>query len=165
VADVTEPHSVLLAGHDVPLGRYTTVRRLLPHRQRRMATEAARCFHQLGLLTAARQQAECVVTLRPRERARSRAFAQLILIAILITEGRPDEACAVGHAVLQSTRALGSLLVVQQLEQLGRLLMPFRRNHEVAAFLDCLRTELPERRWLAQWLSGAELPVEGEATT
>jgi quercetin 2,3-dioxygenase len=42
VADVTEPDSVLLAGHDVPLGRYTTVRRLLPHRQRRMI--GAWCF-------------------------------------------------------------------------------------------------------------------------
>ncbi len=37
-----EPDSVLLAGHDVPLGRYTTVRRLLPHRQRRMV--GAWCF-------------------------------------------------------------------------------------------------------------------------
>ena len=37
-----EPTSVLLAGHDVPLGRYTTVRRLLPHRQRRMI--GAWCF-------------------------------------------------------------------------------------------------------------------------
>ncbi|GAB7193466.1 pirin family protein [Kineococcus sp. NUM-3379] len=36
------PDSVLLPGHDVPLGRYTTVRRLLPHRQRRMV--GAWCF-------------------------------------------------------------------------------------------------------------------------
>ncbi|SHF84449.1 pirin family protein [Streptoalloteichus hindustanus] len=42
VADVAEPDSVLLPGHDVPLGRYTTVRRLLPHRQRRMV--GAWCF-------------------------------------------------------------------------------------------------------------------------
>jgi redox-sensitive bicupin YhaK (pirin superfamily) len=42
VADVADPDSVLLAGHDVPLGRYTTVRRLLPHRQRRMI--GAWCF-------------------------------------------------------------------------------------------------------------------------
>jgi redox-sensitive bicupin YhaK (pirin superfamily) len=34
--------SVLLPGHDVPLGRYTTVRRLLPHRERRMI--GAWCF-------------------------------------------------------------------------------------------------------------------------
>ncbi|MFC7550895.1 pirin family protein [Plantactinospora sp. GCM10030261] len=37
-----EPASVLLPGHDVPLGRYTTVRRLLPHRRRRMV--GAWCF-------------------------------------------------------------------------------------------------------------------------
>jgi len=37
-----EPESVLLPGHDVPLGRYTTVRRLLPLRQRRMV--GAWCF-------------------------------------------------------------------------------------------------------------------------
>ena len=37
-----EPDSVLLPGHDVPLGRYTTVRRLLPQRTRRMV--GAWCF-------------------------------------------------------------------------------------------------------------------------
>jgi redox-sensitive bicupin YhaK (pirin superfamily) len=42
VATVTEPESVLLPGHDVPLGRYTTVRRLLPQRPRRMV--GAWCF-------------------------------------------------------------------------------------------------------------------------
>lgn len=42
VAAVPEPASVLLPGHDVPLGRYTTVRRLLPQRQRRLV--GAWCF-------------------------------------------------------------------------------------------------------------------------
>jgi quercetin 2,3-dioxygenase len=42
VATGAEPESVLLPGHDVPLGRYTTVRRLLPQRQRRMV--GAWCF-------------------------------------------------------------------------------------------------------------------------
>ncbi|GAA3441462.1 pirin family protein [Planomonospora venezuelensis] len=42
VAVETEPESVLLPGHDVPLGRYTTVRRLLPQRRRRMV--GAWCF-------------------------------------------------------------------------------------------------------------------------
>ncbi|MEV1333859.1 pirin family protein [Micromonospora costi] len=37
-----DPGSVLLPGHDVPLGRYTTVRRLLPQRVRRMV--GAWCF-------------------------------------------------------------------------------------------------------------------------
>ena len=42
LAEVAEPESVLLPGHDVPLGRYTTVRRLLPQRRRRMV--GAWCF-------------------------------------------------------------------------------------------------------------------------
>jgi redox-sensitive bicupin YhaK (pirin superfamily) len=42
VALAGEPASVLLPGHDVPLGRYTTVRRLLPQRARRMV--GAWCF-------------------------------------------------------------------------------------------------------------------------
>lgn len=42
VAEIPEPDSVLLPGHDVPLGRYLIVRRLLPHRQRRMI--GAWCF-------------------------------------------------------------------------------------------------------------------------
>jgi redox-sensitive bicupin YhaK (pirin superfamily) len=42
VAVAGEPASVLLPGHDVPLGRYTTVRRLLPQRPRRLV--GAWCF-------------------------------------------------------------------------------------------------------------------------
>jgi quercetin 2,3-dioxygenase len=41
-ATEAEPASVLLPGHDVPLGRYTTVRRLQPQRPRRMV--GAWCF-------------------------------------------------------------------------------------------------------------------------
>jgi redox-sensitive bicupin YhaK (pirin superfamily) len=41
-AVTSELTSVLLPGHDVPLGRYTTVRRLLPQRARRMV--GAWCF-------------------------------------------------------------------------------------------------------------------------
>ncbi|GMA88986.1 hypothetical protein GCM10025868_42360 [Angustibacter aerolatus] len=39
---MTQPTSVLLPGHDVPIARHTTVRRLLPHRERRMV--GAWCF-------------------------------------------------------------------------------------------------------------------------
>lgn len=42
MATVDQPDSLLLPGHDVPLGRYTTVRRLLPQRARRMV--GAWCF-------------------------------------------------------------------------------------------------------------------------
>ena len=42
VASAPEPDSVLLPGHDVPLGRFATVRRLLPQRRLRMV--GAWCF-------------------------------------------------------------------------------------------------------------------------
>ena len=91
-----------------------------------------------------------------RDRARSRAFAQLMLISILIAQGQPDEACGVAYEVLDATRALGSYLVVQQLEELDRLLSPYRRNRDVAGFLGHLAEELRERRWLAQWIPAGE---------
>jgi hypothetical protein len=94
-----------------------------------LAAEAARCFQRLGKLDAARCQAEQVVELRPRERARSRAFAQLILISILIAQGRPDEACAVAFDVLDATRTLGSYLVVRQFEDLTERFAPYERQH------------------------------------
>jgi hypothetical protein len=130
--------------------------------QASLATEAARCFQQLGQFTAARSQAGQVVELRPRDRARSRAFAQLMLISILIAEGTPDEACGVAYEVLDATRALGSYLVVQQLEELDRLLTPYRRNRDIAEFLGHLTEELRERRWLTQWLPAAEPPGQAE---
>ena len=117
-----------------------------------LAAEAARCFQRLRRYGAARRQAEHVIELRPRHRARSRAFAQLMLVSILIVEGKPDEACVVASEVLDSTRGLGSYLIVQQLEELARLLHPFRRSHDVSAFLDTLNAELRDRRWLADWL-------------
>jgi hypothetical protein len=121
-----------------------------------LATEAARCFRDLGQSAAARRQAEQVVELRPRDRARSRAFAQLMLISVLIAQGRPDEACGVAYEVLDATRTLGSYLVVQQLEELDRLLSPYRRNREVSHFLGHLAEELRQRRWLAQWIPAAQ---------
>ncbi len=117
-----------------------------------LAAEAARCLRQFGQLGAARRQAAHVVALRPPERIRSRAFAQLMLVSILIAQGRPDEACAIAHEVLRSTRALASVLVVQQFEALDRRLIPYRDNTDVAVFLEVLREELRDRRWLTQWL-------------
>lgn len=117
-----------------------------------LAAEAARCLRQLGQLDAAHRQAAHVVTLRPPERTRSRAFAQLMLVSILIAQGRLEEACAIAHDVLGSTRALGSALVVQQLEALAGRLAQHRDNTDVTALLEVLHDELRERRWITQWL-------------
>jgi len=130
-----------------------------------LAAEAARCFRQLGQLVAARRQAEHVVELRPRERARSRAFAQLMLTSILIAEGRPDEACRVAYDVLDTTRTLGSYLVVRQLEQLDELFAAYPRSRDVLIFRERLRDELRERRWLAHWLPSGEPDGPAMVTT
>jgi len=118
-----------------------------------LASEAARCMQQLGDLGEARRQAERVVALRPGDRTRSRAFGQLILVRVLIAEGKPDEACALAQGVLDTTRALGSFLVLQQLLDLKHLVERHRANSVVADFLSRLEEGLRERMWLGRWLS------------
>ena len=122
-----------------------------------LASEAARCMRQLGDLTEARRrQAERIITLRPVERARSRAFGQLILVTVLIAQGKPDEACDVAHDVLDATASLGSFLVVHQLADLKHHLEPHRANKMVAHFLLRLDDALCERTWLHQRRTGEE---------
>jgi hypothetical protein len=79
-----------------------------------------------------------------------------MLISILVTEGRPDEACGIAYEVLSSTRALGSMIVLRQLEDLGRKLELHRHNTDVATFLEYLHQEVRERRWLTEWWPGAD---------
>jgi len=79
-----------------------------------------------------------------------------MLILILVAERKPDEACHVARDVLDATRTLGSYLVVQQLEELDRMLAPFAGDRDVAAFLECLRDELRQRRWLSQSVPAME---------
>jgi hypothetical protein len=110
-----------------------------------LASEAARCMRQLGQLVPARREAERVVALRSGDRTRSRAFGQLILAQVLIEERDLDEASAVGRDVLDGTQALGSFLVVRQLQRLRDLLAPDRSAPAVAEFLGYLDEELRRR--------------------
>jgi len=119
-----------------------------------LASEAARCMRQLGRIAEARRQAERVVALRAGDRKRSRAFGQLILADVLVREGNLDEACAVGHEVLNATQTLGSVRVVQQLESLRQLLEPHRSAEMVSVFLACLADSLRGRMWLYQGDAG-----------
>jgi len=110
-----------------------------------LASEVARCMRHLGQLTQARRQAERIVALRSGDRPRSRAFAQLILAQVLIEERNLDEASAVGRDILDGTRALGSFLVVRQLQRLRDLLAADRSAPAVAEFLGYLDEELRRR--------------------
>jgi len=118
-----------------------------------LASEAARCLRQLGDLDAARRQAERVVTLRSGERARSRAFGQLMLASLLVEQGELDRATMIGYDIVNGTQALGSFLVVQQLDGLRGVLEPYRSVRVVAEFTDYLREALTGRAWLSQWPS------------
>ena len=102
-------------------------------------------MRQLGQLVPARREAERVVALRSGDRARSRAFGQLILAQVLIEERDLDEASAVGRDVLDGTLALGSFLVVRQLQRLRDLLAADRSAPAVAEFLGYLDEELRRR--------------------
>jgi transcriptional regulator with XRE-family HTH domain len=121
-----------------------------------LAGDAARSLRQLGELVRARQQAERVLTLRPVDRARSRAFGQLVLARVLIEERDLDEASEVGRDVLESTQALGSLLVVRQLQRLRDLLAANRSAPPVAQFLEYLDEELRRRMVLYRSFSADE---------
>jgi transcriptional regulator with XRE-family HTH domain len=109
-----------------------------------LAGEAARCLRRLGQLSA-RQQAERVIALRPGDRARSRAFGQLILARVLIQQHQLDEACTVARLILDGTAALSSFLVVRQLQGLRGLLAVDRSAPVVAEFLGYLDDELRRR--------------------
>jgi hypothetical protein len=118
-----------------------------------LAGEAARCLRRLGQLGDARRQAERVIALRPSDRARSRAFGQLILAQVLIQERQLDEACAVGHELLDGTAGLSSFLVVRQLQRLRDLLAADRSAPAVAEFLGYLDVEVGRRVNLYRALS------------
>jgi 8-oxo-dGTP diphosphatase len=118
-----------------------------------LASEAARCLRQLGDLEAARRHAEQVIALRDVERARSRALGQLMLASILVARGELDGACTIGYEVISGTHALGSGVVVRQLDGLRGLLEPYRSARVVAEFLSHLSDALRERAWLSPWLS------------
>ncbi len=118
-----------------------------------LASEAARCMRQLGDWAEAQSQAEQIVRLRPSSHTRSRAFGQLTLVAVLIAQGKPDEACTIAQEVIDSTQSLGSFLVIEQLLELQQLLQPHRANTVVGEFSTCLEEALRERLWLYQWLT------------
>jgi hypothetical protein len=118
-----------------------------------LAGEAARCLRRLGQLDEARRQAERVIALRPGDRARSRAFGQLILALVLVQERKLDEACAVGSQILDGTAAVSSFLVVRQLQRLRDVLAADQSAPAVAEFLGYLDEELRRRVNLYRALS------------
>jgi transcriptional regulator with XRE-family HTH domain len=89
-----------------------------------LAAEASQCMQQLQYLAAARQHSEQVISLRSSSHARSRAFGQLRLAGILVSQGELEHACVVSDAALAGSDRLSSSRVMQLLHSLHTQLMP-----------------------------------------
>lgn len=110
-----------------------------------LASEAARSLRQLGQLQGAARHARRIIEIRPDSHARSRAFGQLLLASILISQGEPDEACAAGQEALAALQSLSSCLVVQELRKLAKRLEPYHARPIVAEYLMAVDDALHER--------------------
>lgn len=121
-----------------------------------LATEAARCMQRLDQLGEAERLARRVVALRSGDRKRSRAFGQLILVSVLVAQGRCDEGCAVADEVLDATQSFGSVLVLEQLANLQNLLEPYRSARPVAELLARLEDVLPQSRRRYPWMAARD---------
>jgi transcriptional regulator with XRE-family HTH domain len=110
-----------------------------------LASEAARSLRQLGQLQSAARHARRIIEIRPDSHARSRAFGQLLLANILISQGEPDEACAAGQEALAALQSLSSYLVVQELRRLAKRLEPYQASRVVAEYLMAVDDALHER--------------------
>jgi hypothetical protein len=118
-------------------------------------------MQQLERFDEAERFARRVIALRSVDRKRSRAFGQLILVSVLVAQGRCDEGCAIANDVLDATQSLGSVLVLEQLRDLQDVLQRHRSNHAVAHFLSRLADVLSERRKRYPWIVTAEDRLSG----
>jgi len=102
-------------------------------------------MQQLQQLAAARQHSEQVISLRSSNHARSRAFGQLRLAGILVSQGEIEHACAVSEAALASSDRLSSSRVTQLLHSLHGQLTPHAAAPAVEHVVRSLSTALGAR--------------------
>lgn len=117
-------------------------------------------MRQLGDWNEAEHQARRIIELRADGHTRSRAFAKLLLVTVLIARGKPEEACELAGEVIGVIQGLSSHLVVQQLQELHVLLEPYRSNTTVAEFLPSLDDAVRGRLGLYSWL-GSDASTSG----
>ena len=108
---------------------------LSPFDEGSLASEAAACLAALGELAAAEDAARRALGLRGKDRARSRALAQLTLAGVLADAGRLDEAAVLGLAACGLAASLASDQVCRRLDKLGHRLQPHQNVPDVTAFL------------------------------
>jgi transcriptional regulator with XRE-family HTH domain len=110
-----------------------------------LAAEASHCMQQLRQLPAARRHSERVIGLRNSTHARSRAFSQLRLAHILVTQGEIDHACTIAADALESSGQLSSHRVSQLLHALYSRLLPHAAARGVDDVVEALSAALGAR--------------------
>jgi hypothetical protein len=123
-----------------------------------LAAEASQCMQQLQHLAAARQHSEQVISLRSSSHARSRAFGELRLAGILVSQGEIEHACVVSDAALASSDRLSSSRVMQLLHSLHTQLMPHASVPGVEPVVRSLSTALSTRARTRLLLDAAGSP-------
>ncbi|WEB40626.1 XRE family transcriptional regulator [Streptomyces yunnanensis] len=100
-----------------------------------LASESALILRDLDQLDDALTYAEQAVALRESGRERSLALSRITLADIHVRRCDVDAAVSVGHDLLSTSPTLGSIRVVQQLDELRRLLEPHRAYGPVREYL------------------------------
>jgi hypothetical protein len=86
-----------------------------------------------------------VLLLRHNGHARSRAFGQLRLAAILISQGEVEHACTVSHAALASSERLSSGRVIQLVQSLHAQLLAYATSPGVDQVIHSLAAAATSR--------------------
>ncbi|MGW4729022.1 helix-turn-helix domain-containing protein [Streptomyces shenzhenensis] len=100
-----------------------------------LASESALILRDLERLDDALQHAEQAVALRETGRARSLALSQISLVDIQVRRRELDAAVHAAHALLSTSPTLGSIRVVQQFDELRRLLEQHKAYRPVREYL------------------------------
>ncbi|RMB85485.1 hypothetical protein CTZ28_11830 [Streptomyces shenzhenensis] len=100
-----------------------------------LASESALILRDLERLDDALQHAEQAVALRETGRARSLALSQISLVEIQVRRRELDAAVHAAHALLSTSPTLGSIRVVQQLDELRHLLEQHKAYRPVPEYL------------------------------
>lgn len=100
-----------------------------------LASESALILRDLEQLGEALQHAEQAVALRETGRARSLALSQISLVDIQVRRRELDAAVHAAHALFSTSPTLGSVRVVQQLDELRRLLEQHKAYRPVREYL------------------------------
>ncbi|MGW2690140.1 hypothetical protein ACWC6I_44230 [Streptomyces sp. NPDC001414] len=143
----------LALGRTAPTSRWVA-----PFDEAALASEAASVLLDLGALKAAAQEAQRALALRDASRVRSRAFGQVTLARVLLAQGQPDAACAVGVELVNASQSVTSLRLSLQIDALEADFGPYRVVPEVRELLSRMTATAQHRRLLLGSLALPEGP-------